>query len=142
MKVTVDFPSVASEKQSGYLTSFNYFWQQFKEMKQNLISQTQRRALNSLTPPLDLNSNAVIIHYGDHCLRKAFNISTSFLLIFAITYIQCLGTDNKWHCGNTTWWWSESFRIQNLPPQKKTVLIGGRRYKPQHFLPLWWKQRK
>lgn len=47
MKVTVDFPSVASEKQSEYLTSFNYFWQQFKEMKQNLISQTQRRALNS-----------------------------------------------------------------------------------------------
>ena len=82
MKVTVDFPSVASEKQSGCLTSFNYFWQQFKEMKQNLISQTQRRALNSLTPPLDLNPNAVIIHYGDHCLRKAFNISTSFLTSF------------------------------------------------------------
>ena len=43
MKVTVDFPSVASEKQSGYLTSFNYFWQQRNEAKPDL-SNTKARS--------------------------------------------------------------------------------------------------
>ena len=77
-----------------------------------------------------------------HYWRNALNISSSFLFILTVIYIQYLRTDMKLRHGNFRRWRSESFRISNLPPQMKKVSIGRRYYKPQKILPLWWKRTK
>ena len=76
-----------------------------------------------------------------HYWRNALNISSSFLFILTVIYIQYLRTDMKLRHGNFRRWRSESFRISNLPPQMKKVSIGRRYYKPQKILPLWSKRR-
>ena len=57
-----------------------------------------------------------------HCWRNALNISSSFLFILTVIYIQYLETDMKLRNGNFGRWRSESFRISNLPPKTNTNL--------------------
>ena len=57
-----------------------------------------------------------------HCWRNALNISSSFLFILTVIYIQYLETDMKLRHGNFGRWRSESFRISNLPPKTNTNL--------------------
>ena len=76
-----------------------------------------------------------------HYWRNALNISSSFLFILTVIYIQYLRTDMKLRHGNFRRWRSESFRISNLPPQMKKVSFGGSITKPL-VSALHWLQLK
>ena len=67
-----------------------------------------------------------------HCWRNALNISSSFLFILTVIYIQ------YWNRHEITPWqfWAMAKRIIS-----NFKFTAKNEYKPQQILPFWWKHR-